>query len=48
LYDAQIKDMLDRKVAKKLDNQDIANYTGPVDHLPHHEVLKPSSKNNPT
>ena len=47
LYAAQIKDMLERKVARKLSDQEIRDYGGPIYYLPHHEILKPESSSTP-
>ena len=46
-YCSQIKDMIDREVARKLTREEIESYTGPVYYLPHHEVQKPDSKTTP-
>lgn len=46
-YSDQIQDMVSRGVARKLTNEEITNYQGPVHYLPHHEILKPESKSTP-
>ena len=43
-YNREIKDMIDRQVARKLSADEIANYGGPVHYLDHHAVHKPDSK----
>ena len=45
-YQSQIEDMLERGVAKKLDDKDL-NYDGPVHYISHHEVLKEESASTP-
>ena len=47
LYDDQIKDMVNRGVAKKLSVQEINEYDGPVHYVTHHDVLKPNSSSTP-
>ena len=47
MYNAQISDMLNRNVAKKLSNSEISAYTGPVHYITHHDVLKPESTSTP-
>ena len=40
VYDDQIKDMLDRGVARIITEDEINEYKGPVYYIGHHEVLK--------
>ena len=47
LYNNQITDMVDRKVARKLSPSDISNYRGPIHYINHHEVLKPEPLSTP-
>ena len=47
LYDSQINDMFERNVARKLTDDEIRDYSGPVHYLPHHEVMKPDSQSTP-
>ena len=47
VYDDQVKDMVDRGVARKLSKDELANYKGPIHYISHHEVLKPDSKSTP-
>ena len=42
-YQEQIEDMLLRNVAIKLSKEQLQNYSGPVQYLSHHEVLKESA-----
>lgn len=46
-YNDQILDMLERNVARKLSDEEVRNYTGPVTYIQHHEVLKPGSVSTP-
>ena len=46
-YQSQISDMLERNVARKLSNDEVFNYTGPVHYISHHEVLKKDSLSTP-
>ena len=46
-YSDQISDMVERKVARKLTNEEMKKYQGPVHYIPHHEILKPDSKSTP-
>ena len=43
MYDNQIKDMIERKVAEKLTANELKEYRGPYYYLSHHEVLKAGS-----
>ena len=47
VYDNQVKDMVNKEVARKLSKDQIDNYKGPVHYISHHEVLKPDSKSTP-
>ena len=47
LYGEQIQDMLYRNVAKKLTDEEIANYKGPVYFIPHHGIYKSTSSSTP-
>jgi len=46
-YQKQIKDMLDRKVARKVTEQELREYKGPVFYIAHHDVLSPQSASTP-
>ena len=43
-YDAQMKEMVEKKFARKLSNAELNSYKGPVHYISHHGVLKPESK----
>ena len=47
VYDAQMKDMIDRGVAREIPKEEMASYKGPIHYIAHHEVLKPDSKSTP-
>ena len=47
LYNDQILDMLRRNVARKLSQEEVNAYDGPVHYIAHHEVLKPDSISTP-
>ena len=44
LYSTQIDDMVSRGAARKVPDQELAEYEGPKFYLSHFEVLNPSSK----
>ena len=46
-YRAQIGDMIERKAARKVEQKELAEYTGPVHYISHHPVLKPDSESTP-
>ena len=43
LYDVSWNDMIDRKIAYRLNKNEIFNYDGPIHYIAHSEVLKESS-----
>ena len=47
LYQAQMEDMIARKVCRKLDPQEIREYNGPIYYIAHQAVLRPGSKSTP-
>ena len=47
VYNDQIQDMVERKVAKKLSIEEMNTYDGPVHYIHHHEILKPDSATTP-
>ena len=47
VYGSQIQDMLDRKAARRVTQNELDNYTGPQYYLAHHAVSKPDSKSTP-
>ena len=46
-YQSEIEDMISRGVARKLSNEEVQDYKGPVHYIHHHEVLKPESSSAP-
>ena len=47
VYQKQIEDMIARGVARKLSQDELQSYKGPIHYISHHEVLKPDSKSTP-
>ena len=47
LYRHQIDDMVKRGVARKLSDEEIQSYDGPIHYMAHHAVLMPDSKSTP-
>ena len=43
LYQGQIHDMLDRKAARGVNEEELKAYKGPKVYISHHDVLKPES-----
>lgn len=46
-YQDQINDMLDRNECRKLSDNELRTYKGPVHYVQHHEVHKPDSDSTP-
>ncbi|XP_068233730.1 uncharacterized protein [Palaemon carinicauda] len=46
-YNDQILDMTKRNVIRKLSDEEVKNYVGPVTYIQHHEVLKPGYISTP-
>ena len=46
-YQSEIEDMISKGVARKLSNEEVQDYKGPVHYIHHHEVLKPESSSTP-
>ena len=46
-YNEQIKDMVDRNAARKLNNNEMQQYQGTVHYISHHEILKSESTSTP-
>ena len=46
-YKGQIEDMLERKVARYVSEEELKTYAGPKFYLSHHDVLKPGSNSTP-
>ena len=47
IYRKQIQDMLDRKVARKITEEELRGYQGPKFYLAHHDILNPQSVSTP-
>ena len=47
LYNEQIHDMLNRKVAREVTEEELARYDGPRYYLSHFEVMNPRSRSTP-
>ena len=47
LYSRQIEDMLERKVARKVSQGELARYKGPKFYISHFAVMKPDSRTTP-
>ena len=46
-YDAQLRDMVAREVARKLSREEMLNFEGPIHYLCYHEVVKPDLVSTP-
>ncbi|XP_014672985.1 PREDICTED: uncharacterized protein LOC106813368, partial [Priapulus caudatus] len=47
VYDQQMKEMEEKGFARKLSNEEMENYKGPVHYISHHPVLRPEKKSTP-
>ena len=47
IYSDQVKDMVDRGVARKLQPEEMEAYDGPYYYISHHEVMNPKSHSTP-
>ena len=46
-YHSEIKDMVERGVARKLNEEEMQTYNGPIHYIHHHKVLKPELSSTP-
>ena len=46
-YDKEMVRMNELGFSRKLSNEDLKTYNGPVHYVSHHEVLRPESKSTP-
>ena len=46
-YDDQMEEMKEMKFARKLSEEELKKYDGPVHYIAHHEVLRPEKKSTP-
>ena len=46
-YDKQMKEMNGMNFSRKLTTDDLKEYKGPVNYIPHHAVLRPEKKSTP-
>lgn len=46
-YDAQMKEMQEVKLCRKLDKEEVKSYKGPVHYIPHHAVVRLKKKSTP-
>ena len=47
LYDDQMKEMEENRFSRKLSDEEIRNYKGPVHYISHHPVIRPEKKSTP-
>lgn len=46
-YCKQMEEMQELKFARKLTNEEVKSYKGPVHYIPHHAVVRPENKSTP-
>ena len=46
-YDKQMEEMKEMKFSRKLSEEEMDNYKGPVHYIPHHAVIRPEKKSTP-
>ena len=46
-YDEQMTEMVKMDFCRKLSEDDVKNYKGPVHYIPHHAVIRPEKKSTP-
>ena len=47
MYNRQMQDMVQRKVARQVSEKELSDHEGPKYYITHHAVIKPSSKSTP-
>ena len=47
VYAGQMQDMIDRKVARKVEDEELRKYEGAKYYIAHHAIFKPESKSTP-
>ena len=47
LYSRQIQDMIDRKAARKVNEEELAEFKGAKYYISHHAIMKPDSNTTP-
>ena len=46
-YDEQMTEMVEMNFCRKLSENEVKNYKGPVPYIPHHAVIRPEKKSTP-
>ena len=46
-YDEQMTEMVEMNFCRKLSENEVKNYKGPVHYIPHHAVIRPEKKSTP-
>ena len=47
VYKEQMQDMLNRGASRKVNEEEVKGYTGPIHYINHHAVIKPESLSTP-